>query len=44
MVETIMGFENHPRVNLYAPWSVMRPDLEPNKKGAEADVIAVLAK
>ena len=43
MTESIMGFENHPSVNLYAPWSVMRRDLEPCKKGAEGDVIAVLA-
>ena len=43
MVKKIMGFENHPSVNLYAPWSVMRRDLEPGKKGAEADVVAVLA-
>jgi hypothetical protein len=43
MVATIMGFENHPNLNLYAPWSVFRRDLEPSKKGSEADVVAVLA-
>ncbi|MFZ3326174.1 MAG: DNA-primase RepB domain-containing protein [Methylocella sp.] len=43
MVETIMGFEGHPRANLYIPWAVMRRDLEPNRKGAEADVTSVLA-
>jgi len=43
MVETIMGFENHRNLNLYAPWSVFRRDLEPGKKGSEADVVAVLA-
>src|ERR1700738_3642996 len=43
MVGTIMGFENHPNLNLYAPWSVFRSDLEPSKKGSEADVVAVLA-
>src|SRR5580704_10373695 len=43
MVETIMGFENHPSANLYAPWSVFRRDLAPGKKGAESDVVAVLA-
>jgi hypothetical protein len=43
MVETIMGFDGHPRVNLYIPWAVMRRDLEPRKKGAEADVVAALA-
>ena len=43
MIETIMGFDGHPRVNLYTPWAVMRSDLEPGKKGAETDVIAVLA-
>jgi RepB DNA-primase from phage plasmid len=43
MVETIMGFDGHPRVNLYIPWAVMRRDLEPCKKGTEADVVAVLA-
>jgi hypothetical protein len=36
MVETIMGFDGHPRVNLYIPWAVMRRDLEPRKKGAES--------
>jgi hypothetical protein len=30
-------------LNLYAPWSVFRRDLEPGKKGSEADVVAVLA-
>jgi hypothetical protein len=43
MVETIMGFENHPNLNLYAPWSVFRRNLEPDKKGSEADVVAALA-
>ena len=43
MVETIMGFDGHPRVNLYIPWAVMRRDLEPCRKGAEADVVSVLA-
>jgi hypothetical protein len=43
MVETIMGFEGHPRANLYIPWAVMRRDLEPGRKGTEADVAAVLA-
>jgi RecA-family ATPase len=43
MVETIMGFENHPSANLYAPWSVFRRDLAPGRKGAESDVVAVLA-
>jgi hypothetical protein len=43
MVETIMGFDGHPRVNLYIPWAVMRRDLEPCKKGTEADVVAALA-
>jgi hypothetical protein len=43
MVGTIMGFENHPNLNLYASWSVFRRDLEPSKKGSEADVVAVLA-
>ena len=43
MVKTIMGFEGHQNLNLYAPWSVFRRDLEPGKKGAEADVVAVLA-
>ena len=43
MIETIMGFDGHPRVNLYTPWAVMRSDLDPGKKGAETDVIAVLA-
>jgi RecA-family ATPase len=38
-----MGFENHPNLNLYAPWSVFRRDLESGKKGSEADVLAVLA-
>src|SRR5262249_21938883 len=31
------------RVNLYVPWSVMRGDLEPGRKGSESDVVAVLA-
>ena len=43
MVETIMGFEGHPRVNLYIPWAVMRRHLEPGRKGTEADVVAILA-
>jgi AAA domain/Primase C terminal 2 (PriCT-2)/RepB DNA-primase from phage plasmid len=43
MVETIMGFDGHPCANLYTPWAVMRRDLEPCKKGTEADVVAVLA-
>ena len=43
MVEAIMGFDGHPRANLYTPWAVMRPDLEAGRKGAEADVVAVLA-
>ena len=43
MVDVIMGFEGHPRANLYIPWAVMRRDLEPRKKGTEEDVIAVLA-
>jgi AAA domain/Primase C terminal 2 (PriCT-2)/RepB DNA-primase from phage plasmid len=43
MVGTIMGFESHPNLNLYSPWSVFRRDLEPTKKGSEADVVAVLA-
>ena len=43
MVDVIMAFEKHPRLNLYAPWCVMRADLEPSKKGSEGDVTAVLA-
>ena len=43
MVGTIVGFENHPNLNLYSAWSVFRRDLEPRKKGSEADVVAVLA-
>jgi hypothetical protein len=43
MVDTIMGFETHPGLNVYAPWCVMRRDLEPGKKGGEADVVVVLA-
>ena len=43
MVATIMAFENHPNLNLYAPWSVFRRNLEPDKKGSEADVVAALA-
>ena len=38
-----MAFENRQSLNVYMPWAVMRRDLEPNKKGSEADVIAVLA-
>jgi hypothetical protein len=43
MFEAIMAFEHHPSVNLYASFAVMRRDLEPGKKGGEADVVAVLA-
>jgi hypothetical protein len=43
MVATIMGFEDRPNLNLYSPWSVFRRDLDPGKKGSEADVVAVLA-
>jgi hypothetical protein len=43
MIEAIMALEHHPSVNLYAPFAVMRRDLEPGKKGGEADVVAVLA-
>ena len=43
VVNTIMGSENHPGLNIYMPWAVMRRDLEPGKKGGEADVVAVLA-
>jgi hypothetical protein len=43
MVDVIMAFEGHPEVNLYAPWAVMRRDLEPGEKGRETDVVAVLA-
>jgi hypothetical protein len=43
MVGTIMGFENHPNLNFYAPWSVFRRDLESSKKGSEADVLVALA-
>ena len=42
VVNTIMGSEAHPGLNIYMPWAVMRPDLEPGKKGGEADIIAVL--
>lgn len=43
MVEAIAGFQKHPAVNLYAPWVVWRPGLPVGKKGAEADIVAVLA-
>ncbi len=43
MVGAIMGFENHPKVNLYAPFAVMRRDLALSKKGGEGDVVVVLA-
>jgi RepB DNA-primase from phage plasmid len=43
MIETIMGFEGRPWINLYAPWAVMRSDLPPRKKGGESDVVACLA-
>jgi hypothetical protein len=43
MVNVIMGYENHPNINLYAPWAVMRRDLEHWKKGGINDVVAVLA-
>src|SRR5262249_3536864 len=43
MTDAIMAFENHPAVNLYLPWCVMRGDLEIGKKGSEKDITAVLA-
>jgi RepB DNA-primase from phage plasmid len=43
MIETIMGSEGRPWINLYAPWAVMRSDLPPRKKGGESDVVACLA-
>ena len=42
MVDAIMGSEVHPGLNVYMPWAVMRRDLEPNKKGREFDIVAVL--
>jgi hypothetical protein len=42
-VGAIMAFENRQSFNVYMPWAVMRRDLEPNRKGSEADVVAVLA-
>lgn len=43
MVATIMGFDCHPRINLYMPWHVVRKDLERGKRGGETDIVACLA-
>jgi hypothetical protein len=43
MVESIMAHAGTPNANVYICPSLMRPSLERNKKGSEADVVAVLA-
>jgi hypothetical protein len=43
MVKAAIAWAGNPNLNLYAPWAILRPDLEANKKGAETDVIRVLA-
>jgi hypothetical protein len=43
MAKRAIAWAANPNLNLYAPWAILRADLEANKKGAEADVVAVLA-
>jgi hypothetical protein len=43
MTDAAMAFESVPHANVYAPWSIMRADLAPGKKGEEEHVAAVLA-
>ena len=38
-----MSYEGVSNCNIYAAWAVMRPDLRPDERGKETDVIAVLA-
>jgi hypothetical protein len=41
-VQAVMGLARQPHMNAYMPLAVMRPSLEANKKGEEADVVAAL--
>src|SRR2546429_325301 len=43
MVEAVMAFESREGFNVYTTWSVMRGNLEAEKKGKEEDVTSVLA-
>jgi hypothetical protein len=42
MVKFIAALTEKPHRNVYVPLAVLRPNLDPNKKGAEADVIGSL--
>jgi hypothetical protein len=39
----ILSYEGRANVNLYAPWSIFRRDLQRGKKGGESEVVRVLA-
>jgi hypothetical protein len=41
--EIIMSYEGVSNCNIYTAWAVMRPDLRPDERGKETDVVAVLA-
>jgi hypothetical protein len=43
MTNAAMKYDGVPHRNVYAPFAIMSPDLEPGLKGSETDVHAVLA-
>jgi hypothetical protein len=43
MTAAALQFEGVPHANVYAPFAVMRPDLQEGQKGTEDDVAATLA-
>lgn len=43
MTASVMGWQSIAHLNAYAPWTVFRKSLEPNRKGGETDAVAVLA-
>jgi len=43
MVETIMGFELQPHINVYAPWAICRRGLTGSERGGINDIVCTLA-
>ena len=43
MVDVIMALENHPHLNVYVPFHIVRFGLGPRERGGLRDIVAVLA-
>jgi hypothetical protein len=43
MVDAIMGLEDHPHLNIYVPWHVVRRGLMGNERGSKGDILCTLA-